>query len=262
MEGLPQIMVAPNGARRTETDHPALPMSAGEIAITARACHDAGAGAIHLHVRDDEGQHSLDAGRYRETMAAIAEAAPEMAVQITTESAGRYTADEQYRLLRELRPAWISLSVREMARDFAVAARVYALVKETGTRVQHILYSQSCAEQLQQWIGSELIREIQTDVLFVLGKYAPPVEAKPEAVSSVLAIASKHSWNWSACAFGPHELACMVEVIMRGGCARVGFENNIHAPDGTLLVDNAASVILLKAAIRNMACNADQRDNT
>jgi uncharacterized protein (DUF849 family) len=54
------IMVAPTGARRSKLDHPGLPISACEIALTARACADAGAGAIHLHVRDRSGGHSLD----------------------------------------------------------------------------------------------------------------------------------------------------------------------------------------------------------
>jgi uncharacterized protein (DUF849 family) len=46
------IMVAPNGARRTKQDHPALPMNAAETARCAAACHAAGAAMIHVHVRD------------------------------------------------------------------------------------------------------------------------------------------------------------------------------------------------------------------
>ena len=48
-------MVAPNGARKVKTDHPQVPLDAGEIAAVARDCADAGAGAIHYHVRDTEG---------------------------------------------------------------------------------------------------------------------------------------------------------------------------------------------------------------
>ncbi|NBB83711.1 MAG: hypothetical protein GVY28_09935, partial [Alphaproteobacteria bacterium] len=63
------LMVAPNGARKTKADHPALPIGPAELAATAVACRDAGAAAIHLHVRDEAGGHSLDAGRYREAIA-------------------------------------------------------------------------------------------------------------------------------------------------------------------------------------------------
>ena len=82
------IMVAPNGARRQKSDHPALPISVQEICDTARACEAAGADAIHVHVREDDGRHSLDTGRYRETLSALTEHAPSPRVQVTTESAG------------------------------------------------------------------------------------------------------------------------------------------------------------------------------
>ena len=38
MTGLPSLMVAPNGARRSKSDHPALPVTLPEIVATARAC--------------------------------------------------------------------------------------------------------------------------------------------------------------------------------------------------------------------------------
>ena len=79
----PYLMVAPTGARLSKSDHPGLPISPEEIAQTAKASALAGAHALHLHVRDAEGRHSLDAGRYREAMAAVAEAVPGMAIQVT-----------------------------------------------------------------------------------------------------------------------------------------------------------------------------------
>ena len=58
----PFLMVAPNGARRGKADHASLPLTLAETLATARACHAAGADALHLHVRDEAGAHSLDAG--------------------------------------------------------------------------------------------------------------------------------------------------------------------------------------------------------
>ena len=62
------IIVAPNGARRTRDDHPALPVTIEQTVETAVACRQAGAGAIHLHVRDEKGRHSLDPGLYTEAV--------------------------------------------------------------------------------------------------------------------------------------------------------------------------------------------------
>jgi 3-keto-5-aminohexanoate cleavage enzyme len=77
-------MVAPNGARKMRADHPALPLSLPELVTTAVACHKAGAGGIHAHVRDAEGRHVLDAGLYAELLAELAQVTPDLMVQITT----------------------------------------------------------------------------------------------------------------------------------------------------------------------------------
>ncbi|MBU6494463.1 MAG: 3-keto-5-aminohexanoate cleavage protein, partial [Burkholderiales bacterium] len=41
------VASAPNGARKTHADHPALPITPDELAATARACLDAGAAMLH-----------------------------------------------------------------------------------------------------------------------------------------------------------------------------------------------------------------------
>jgi len=112
----PFIMVAPNGARRGKVDHPALPITTEEIVATAAACHACGANGLHLHVRDPAGEHSLDAGRYRETLDALHRHVPQLRVQITTEAAGRFDVPAQLACLRDVQPAWASIAVREIAR--------------------------------------------------------------------------------------------------------------------------------------------------
>ena len=63
---LPKLMVAPNGARKSRKDHPNLPITISEIVQEAKNCFQKGANAIHAHVRDQEGNHSLDIGLYKE----------------------------------------------------------------------------------------------------------------------------------------------------------------------------------------------------
>src|SRR3954451_1473344 len=54
------LQAALNGPFRKD-DHPAMPITAAELARDAKACVDAGAGAIHMHPRDADGRESLDA---------------------------------------------------------------------------------------------------------------------------------------------------------------------------------------------------------
>ncbi len=100
----PFIMVAPNGARRSKADHPAVPITTSEIVETGRACHAAGADALHLHVRDDQGAHSLDPGRYQEALQALARAVPGPRIQISTEAVGIYGVAGQLACLEQVRP--------------------------------------------------------------------------------------------------------------------------------------------------------------
>ena len=53
-------MVAPNGARRTTLDHPAVPVTDRDLVETAVACFEAGARGIHAHIRTNDQLHLLD----------------------------------------------------------------------------------------------------------------------------------------------------------------------------------------------------------
>jgi uncharacterized protein (DUF849 family) len=54
------LQAALNGPH-TKADHPAMPITGDELARDAKACVEAGAGAIHMHPRDGDGQESLHA---------------------------------------------------------------------------------------------------------------------------------------------------------------------------------------------------------
>ena len=65
------VMCAPNGARKQKQDHHNIPLAADELADCAESILDAGASIMHVHVRDDNGGHSLDVVRYRAAIDAI-----------------------------------------------------------------------------------------------------------------------------------------------------------------------------------------------
>lgn len=247
----PFVMVAPNGARRTREDHPALPVTTGEIVETARHCHAAGADGLHLHVRDEAGRHSLDAARYRETLHELERQAPGLAVQITTEAGGRFDVAAQLACLDAVAPAWASVSVREIARAPELAERVYATCADQGTRVQHILYDRVDLARLQEWQARGIVRRDQTDMIFVLGRYTTGQTSHPADLAPFLEAKPSRA-RWMACAFGPDEHACLIEAARHGGAVRVGFENSLTAEDGTPWEDNAASVAALRRALRTI----------
>ena len=239
------VIVAPTGARRGKRDHPAIPLTPDEIGREAARCREAGAAMIHLHVRDADGRHSLDPDLYREAIAAVRQQAGEdLIVQVTTEAVGVYSPAEQMAAMRALDPEAFSAAVRELVPDAASepeAARFFQEQAERDVLVQHILYDAEDVKRFADLVARGVIPTRRASALFVLGRYTPGQQSSPGDLLPFLA-----EWRlpipWALCAFGRLEAACAVTAACLGGHVRVGFENNLQLPDGTIASDNAALV--------------------
>lgn len=257
------VTVAPNGARRTKTDHRALPISDKELAETAEACLAAGAAMIHVHVRDSNGNHSLDPQLYRSATDAIRRVVgQDLIVQITSESVGVFHRDEQMAMIRTLRPEAVSLAIGEIIPDpssESSAAEFFAWLKNEHIMPQYILYSAEEVRYFHQLRERGVVPGEQPFVLFVLGRYSPTCESEP---LDLLPFLSAHDAKcpWAVCAFGSLEATCTIAAISFLGHTRVGFENNLLLSDGTLAPDNAALVAQNAAAapmLGRSVANAD-----
>ena len=246
-------MVAPNGARRTRADHPALPLTLADLIATARECREAGAQAIHLHLRDSGARHVLDAGLYREALAEFAASLPGFAVQITTEAAGIYTAAQQRDILLASGARLASVSIREITSDGDMDATraVFEEARERGIAVQHILYDSSDLALLETVLTRERFADPALQLLFVLGRYHEGRRGEPADLEPFLDRLSRCAIrpDWAACAFGTGETACLVRAHQAGGKLRIGFENSLWHDDGSIAPDNAARVRYLVQAL-------------
>ncbi|MCY4541865.1 MAG: 3-keto-5-aminohexanoate cleavage protein [Rhodobacteraceae bacterium] len=243
---LPLVMVAPNGARRTKRDHPQLPIAVSETVAAARECHEAGAQALHAHVRDARGRHSLDAGRYRELLALMAQSVPNMMVQITTESAGIYSSEDQRALLAELKPPAASVAIREMLSDGdrVAATKTYRDAMEAAIGIQHILYDAADIALLQHAYAEDIVPSALGQVLLVMGQYDERAPARLSDLKPLQRLVAERLPHVDAavCAFGREETAILRQALRGGWKVRVGFENNLHSSDGSLAPSNAARV--------------------
>jgi len=245
-------MVAPNGARKTKEHHPALPVSIAETVEEAKKCYAAGASAIHAHVRGDNGEHVLDAGRYRELLEELAVQVPDMLVQVTTEAVGIYKPAEQADCVKAVKPEMISLALREMAGvdcDLHFARSFYEWCIENTVHVQHIVYDEPDLKRLFLMQEQKIIPAGKLCVLFVLGRFLENREATPEDIAPFLKCADGRELDWFVCAFGSYEQACAMSAIEQGGHARIGFENNLLHADGSTAENTAALVERLRATV-------------
>ncbi len=240
------IAVAPNGARRTQADHPALPITPDELARTAAECLEAGAAMIHLHVRDSEQKHTLDADAYRAATAAVRrEVGDGLIIQVTSEAVGIYTADQQMAMVRDLRPEAVSLAVKEICPDAAsepAAADFLAWMAAEAIQPQYILYSAEDVARLRDLCKRGVVPGDRISVLYVLGRYTKGQVSQPADVIPFIEAAGGDDVHWSVCAFGRLESACAMTAAALGGHVRVGFENNLYAADGRLAESNTTLV--------------------
>ena len=141
---LPRLMVAPNGARKVKKDHPEVPLTIQETVEVAKNCFKAGAGAIHLHVRNEKGEHVLDTGLYKEALKELEFKVPKMHIQVTTEAVGKYSPEDMRKLAYDVTPPGISIGVAEMIPSRNPTdgdVKLYKYLTETGTKIQHLLYN-------------------------------------------------------------------------------------------------------------------------
>lgn len=239
------ICVAPNGARRTKKDHASLPMTPAELAAEALACADAGATVIHLHVRADDGTHSLDVARYRAAIERIHLDAPgRLLIQVTTEAVGIYGPSEQVAVVKALRPHAASVAIRELiphASARALAVDFFQWCASNGVALQFIVYTPEEAKTLREMALQGELGTACPNALFVLGRYT---EGQRSSARDLLPYLAQWDWPspWSVCAFGANEPACMSAAIGLGGHVRVGFENNLNRADGSIALNNAELV--------------------
>ena len=250
-------MVAPNGARRTTSDHPAIPVTTEQLARVAAECFEAGASAIHIHVRDENQKHVLDADLYSAATKAItSETGGKMLVQITTEAVGHYSPQQQRDVVRAVMPEAVSIALGEMIPDAGEelnASELYGFLLNADVSVQHIIYDIEGIEKFADFVRRSVVPGDQHSLLFPLGRYT---EGQQSDAQSLLPFLTKldeqglsENCEWAVCAFGVGETRSLAAAMAFGGKVRVGFENNLHHADGSIAANNTERV----AAISKIA---------
>lgn len=242
------VTVAPNGAYKKAADHPAVPLTAAALAAEARACLDAGAAMMHMHVRDAEGRHSLDVQAYRDALVAVKQAVGDsLLVQVTSEAAGVYKAAEQMAMVRELRPEAVSVGLREVAAPEIPESELtafFAWLASERVMTQVILYDVADVRRWQSMRERGMVPPGAWSVLYVLGRYSAGQVSSPHDLLPFLQVAAERdeALPWAICAFGREENACVTAAAAFGGHVRVGFENNLLLRDGSRAPGNHALV--------------------
>jgi uncharacterized protein (DUF849 family) len=229
-------------------------MSFEELAREAENCVAAGASAFHLHVRDDDGGHILDARRYVKATAVMRDRiGQEPVIQITTEAVGMYCAPQQMDCVRAVKPQAVSLALKEIVPDAGSeeAARAFFVwMQNQNIAPQFILYEAGEVVRFFDLQKRGVVPNKTPLLLFVLGRYARDQQSGPQDLDPFLVALGDNKAHWAMCAFGRREAECAVYAAGRGGHIRIGFENNLLMPDGAMAPSNAALVEVVAGLLK------------
>jgi uncharacterized protein (DUF849 family) len=240
------ITVAPTGAESSKADVPGLPVTLEELVSTARACEAAGAGLVHVHVRDDEGRPTLDLARLRDTVQALRESTT-LVVQLSTGGAVTDPLEQRLRVL-DAEPDSCSLTCGTVNFGDDVFNNPWPFMVELYRRSQarevvpefelFDLGHVTALNRLLDTCGEPHGGKIHCDlVMGVPGGMPGTAQALVAAVAALPAGAS-----WSATGIGRTTLPVALAALSAGGHLRVGLEDTVTFAKGQPVEDNAQLV--------------------
>ena len=241
------ITVAPTGAESAKADVPNLPTTPEEIAETARACEAAGAGMIHLHVRDGEHRPTLDLVLLKEWVAAVRDVS-DLVVQLSTGGSVHDPLDERLRVL-DAEPDSCSLTMGTtnfgddvFLNPWPFVKDLYQLALERRVAPEFELFDLGQVHAL-----GRLIRQFgvpsggKVHVDFVMGVPGGMPGTAPALVAGVQAL-PREVTSWSATGIGRTTLSVAMASLSMGGHLRVGMEDVLTISRGVPVESNAQLV--------------------
>ena len=241
------ITVAPTGAETSKVDVPALPTTLDELVETARSCERAGAGMIHVHVRDAEAQPTLDHALLRDTVDALREQTS-LVVQLSTGGSVRDALEDRLRVL-EARPDSCSLTMGTVNFGDEVFLNPWPFIVDLYRRSQEAqivpefeLFDLGQVASLHRLLDTEGLPyggKVHCDlVMGVPGGMAGTVQTLVAAVASL----PEQVTSWSATGIGRTSLPVAFAALSAGGHLRVGMEDTLTLARGVPVTTNAELV--------------------
>lgn len=240
------ITVAPTGAETAKSDAEALPVTLDELVETARRCEAVGAAMIHVHVRDDSQQPSIDTGLLKATVDAIRDATG-LVVQLST--GGAVTDSEESRLaVLDAEPDSASCSMGTLNFGEDIFFNRWSFIVELHTRMQDrgIAPEYECfdighlaaLERLLSKHGMPATGKVHVD--FVMG--VPGGMPGNAATLAAAVSALPDGATFTATGTGRTTIPVALASLSHGGHLRVGMEDTLTFAPGQPVESNGQLV--------------------
>lgn len=250
------INLAATGMVPTRADNAAVPLTPDEIADDCRRCVAAGASIVHLHARDAEGRPTSRREIYREVVARVRRAAPDVVICVSTSGRVVRALDERADVLDldgDEKPDMASLTLGSM--NFPRQASINEpetirgladRMRERGIVPELEVFDVGMLDYARYLIDRDVLREpfYFNLLLGSLGTLAATPLHLALLVEKLPAGAT-----WAAAGIGRYQLAMNAMAVTMGGHVRVGLEDNLfmdaakhHPATNLALVERVAGV--------------------
>ena len=248
------ITVAPTGAWPTKKDNPNVPMTPKEIAEDVYECYEAGAAIAHLHMRDDEGNGTMDKAKFEETVGLIKEKCT-IIINCTTSGDLNATDETRQAHLKTIRPEMASYDCGSMNwQHSSVFLNTPKFLEELGLTMQEYgvkpeieIFDAGMIYNAEYYVKKGILKA-PVHYQFVLGA-AGGTAATVENLVYLKSLIPEGS-TWSALGIGRGHMPIMLAAIAMGGHIRVGMEDNIMFAKGQLAESNKQFVLRAANIIR------------
>lgn len=246
------LTAAITGAETTRADQPNLPITPEEQAKEAKACFEAGARVIHLHVRDDAGNPTQNMQRFEDSITAIREAVPEVIIQISTGGAVGEPFEKRLAPLA-LKPEMGTLNAGTLnfgdeifenhPKDIVRLAEAF---KEYGVVPEVEVYESGMIDYVARLIKRGIITHEPLHIQFVLG-VPGGMSGKPKNLLYMAEHLAEEipTATWAVAGIGRWHIPTSMVAMVTGGHIRSGFEDNIFYHKGVVADSNAQLVARL-----------------
>lgn len=262
------LTCAVTGNHTTLEQHPKLPVSPAEIADASLEAAEAGAAAVHIHVRDPvTGEPSMSIEHYASVVEEIRRHNPMLVINLTTGPGGRFQPSEDNPVLpgprtnflvpetrvehiARLKPDIATLDLNTMTFGHEVVIntpgnirRMAKVMRDAGVRPEIELFDTGDIVLLRALIEDGTIDTAPLCSLVLGIKYGFPAEI--ETLLHARSLLPENS-IWTGFGTGRMAYPLLAQAILVGGNIRIGLEDAVYLSHGALAPSNAAMVTKAK----------------
>ena len=264
------ITAAVTGAWPKKENNPNVPMTPEEICEDVYDCWQAGAAIAHLHMRDDEGNGTMDHNKFKKTVDLIHEKHPDCDIILNLTTSGDIYATDETRMehVKELKPEMASYDCGSMnwlnsglfLNSPTFLENLGKLFQETNTKPEIEAFDPGMIANAAYYVKKGILKT-PLHFQFCMGC----ANGIPGTVKNLVFMKETMDQlcpgsTWSTFGVGHSAMEIMYATIGMGGNIRVGMEDNVMYAKGQLADSNRQFVERAARVIREFGCEVATPD--